>query len=254
MAIAAKLDELGMAAWIALMILAFIFWWPLGLAILAFLIGSGRMGCMGCWKRRCRPLAQRGAREGGRRNGGGSRHRAAITPSTSTAPRRCGGSKRSSASSASSSTGCASPRTRPSSTSSWPSVVRVRRLRRRPLRRRAEPPVASACVAAVRLERAAVFCWRCLEAARFAPRFIDQERDGVLQRTKNKAQRIGIRNTRMTVSPSSRASATGTCPTASKAPRRAGSRCRWRWDKPEQPECAGEARCRSLIDGVGHGD
>jgi hypothetical protein len=28
-----------------LMILAFIWWWPLGLVILAFMIGSGRMGC-----------------------------------------------------------------------------------------------------------------------------------------------------------------------------------------------------------------
>jgi hypothetical protein len=50
MAITAKLDELGMGAWIALMIVSFIFWWPLGLATLAFLIGSGRMGRMGCWK------------------------------------------------------------------------------------------------------------------------------------------------------------------------------------------------------------
>lgn len=40
-----KLDELGKPAWIALMILGFIIWWPLGLAMLAFLIGSGRMGC-----------------------------------------------------------------------------------------------------------------------------------------------------------------------------------------------------------------
>jgi hypothetical protein len=48
MAITAKLDEWGMGAWIALMIVSFIFWWPLGLAILAFLIGSGRMAC---WKR-----------------------------------------------------------------------------------------------------------------------------------------------------------------------------------------------------------
>jgi len=45
MAIAAKLDEFGKPAWIILMILAFVWWWPLGLAILAFLIGSGRMGC-----------------------------------------------------------------------------------------------------------------------------------------------------------------------------------------------------------------
>jgi hypothetical protein len=45
MPIAAKLDEFGKPAWIVLMILAFVWWWPLGLAILAFLIGSGRMGC-----------------------------------------------------------------------------------------------------------------------------------------------------------------------------------------------------------------
>jgi uncharacterized protein DUF2852 len=40
----AKLDDLGKPAWIALTILGFIYWWPIGLAILAFLIGSGRMG------------------------------------------------------------------------------------------------------------------------------------------------------------------------------------------------------------------
>ena len=45
MPITAKLDELGRPAWIALMILGFVIWWPVGLATLAFLIGSGRMGC-----------------------------------------------------------------------------------------------------------------------------------------------------------------------------------------------------------------
>jgi hypothetical protein len=45
MPIAAKLDEFGKPAWIALMILGFMVWWPLGLCILAFIIGSGRMGC-----------------------------------------------------------------------------------------------------------------------------------------------------------------------------------------------------------------
>ena len=45
MPIVAKLDELGRPAWIALMILGFIAWWPVGLAILAYIIGSGRMGC-----------------------------------------------------------------------------------------------------------------------------------------------------------------------------------------------------------------
>jgi hypothetical protein len=47
MPIVAKLDELGKPAWIALMILGFCIWWPLGLATLAFIIGSGRMSC---WK------------------------------------------------------------------------------------------------------------------------------------------------------------------------------------------------------------
>ena len=45
MAIAAKLDEMGKPAWIAAVILGFITFWPVGLATLAFLIWSGRMGC-----------------------------------------------------------------------------------------------------------------------------------------------------------------------------------------------------------------
>ena len=45
MPITAKLDEFGKPAWIALIILGFMAWWPLGLGILAFTIGSGRMGC-----------------------------------------------------------------------------------------------------------------------------------------------------------------------------------------------------------------
>jgi hypothetical protein len=45
MPITAKLDEFGKPAWIALMVLGFMVWWPVGLVILAFTIGSGRMGC-----------------------------------------------------------------------------------------------------------------------------------------------------------------------------------------------------------------
>jgi hypothetical protein len=45
MPITAKIDEFGKPAWIALMVLGFCVWWPLGLATLAFAIGSGRMGC-----------------------------------------------------------------------------------------------------------------------------------------------------------------------------------------------------------------
>jgi len=43
--VAAKIDELGKPAWIALIILGFIVWWPLGLATLAYSIWSRRMGC-----------------------------------------------------------------------------------------------------------------------------------------------------------------------------------------------------------------
>jgi hypothetical protein len=45
MGIVQRLDEYGKPAWITLMVLSFIFAWPVGLAILAFLIGSRRMGC-----------------------------------------------------------------------------------------------------------------------------------------------------------------------------------------------------------------
>ena len=45
MPITAKLDEFGKPAWIALTVLGFMVWWPVGLATLAFTIGSGRMGC-----------------------------------------------------------------------------------------------------------------------------------------------------------------------------------------------------------------
>lgn len=48
-----KIDGLGKGAWIAAMILGFVFFWPLGLAILLFLIWSGRMGCKGRhWRER----------------------------------------------------------------------------------------------------------------------------------------------------------------------------------------------------------
>ncbi len=45
MPITAKIDEFGKPAWIALIVLGFWAWWPLGLAMLAFTIWSGRMGC-----------------------------------------------------------------------------------------------------------------------------------------------------------------------------------------------------------------
>jgi Protein of unknown function (DUF2852) len=41
-----RIDDFGRPAWIALMVLGFIVFWPIGLAILAYIIWSGRM--MGC--------------------------------------------------------------------------------------------------------------------------------------------------------------------------------------------------------------
>ena len=42
-----KLDDHGKAAWIAVLVFSFIVFWPAGLALLAYLIWSGRMGCWG---------------------------------------------------------------------------------------------------------------------------------------------------------------------------------------------------------------
>ena len=110
--------------WIVLMILGFIFWWPVGLAFLAFMIWSRAWVATGSdrWHRKMERMEEKMGRMRERMGGSAASvsPRAATTRSTSTAPRRCAGSKRSSASSATSSTGCASPRTRPSSTSSWP--------------------------------------------------------------------------------------------------------------------------------------
>jgi hypothetical protein len=50
LAVIARIDDLGKPAWLVLMVLGFIVYWPIGLAILAYIIWSGRMwsGPMGC--------------------------------------------------------------------------------------------------------------------------------------------------------------------------------------------------------------
>ena len=45
MGFAARMDDYGRPAWIGLLVLTFILCWPVGLALLAYLIWSGRMGC-----------------------------------------------------------------------------------------------------------------------------------------------------------------------------------------------------------------
>jgi hypothetical protein len=44
-ALAAQLDDIGKPAWIGLTVASFILFWPLGLVLLGYLIGSGRMAC-----------------------------------------------------------------------------------------------------------------------------------------------------------------------------------------------------------------
>ena len=43
--VAERLDEIGKPVWSALMVLGFALFWPVGLALLAFLLWSGRWGC-----------------------------------------------------------------------------------------------------------------------------------------------------------------------------------------------------------------
>jgi hypothetical protein len=64
MNLAAHLDDIGKPAWIGLTIVSFILFWPLGLVVLGYLIGSGRMTCWAHgsgdrWQRRMERMQQR---------------------------------------------------------------------------------------------------------------------------------------------------------------------------------------------------
>jgi len=64
MNLAAHLDDIGKPAWIGLTIVSFILFWPLGLVVLGYLIGSGRMACWAHgngdrWQRRMERMQQR---------------------------------------------------------------------------------------------------------------------------------------------------------------------------------------------------
>lgn len=62
MSIAARLEELPTPIWIALAILGFVLWWPSGLAVLAYMLWSGRMRCcqfgFGRWNERTHDVGQ----------------------------------------------------------------------------------------------------------------------------------------------------------------------------------------------------
>jgi hypothetical protein len=82
MTIAAHLDDIGKPAWIGLMIVSFILWWPLGLVVLGYLVGSGRMTCWAHgggerWQRRMERMRERMERMQGaaERWGGAGRYR-----------------------------------------------------------------------------------------------------------------------------------------------------------------------------------
>lgn len=56
------LDSKGRPAWIATMVLGFVFVWPVGLAILFYMLWSGRMRCgKGGWSRKYRKCGRAGA-------------------------------------------------------------------------------------------------------------------------------------------------------------------------------------------------
>ena len=40
-----RIDDFGRPGWIAITVLSFIIFWPIGFVVLGFLLGSGRMGC-----------------------------------------------------------------------------------------------------------------------------------------------------------------------------------------------------------------
>ena len=40
-----RIDDFGRTGWIAVTVLSFMLFWPVGLVVLGFLYGSGRMGC-----------------------------------------------------------------------------------------------------------------------------------------------------------------------------------------------------------------
>ena len=82
-ALVAQLDDIGKPAWIALTVVSFILFWPLGLLLLGFLIGSGRMACWSHgsadrWQRRMERMQQRMERmQGAAERWGGYGYRAA---------------------------------------------------------------------------------------------------------------------------------------------------------------------------------
>jgi len=58
-AVAAKIDELGKVGWLGLAIASFILWWPVGLLVTIYIIGSGRMSYWSCGRGRAEKKMER---------------------------------------------------------------------------------------------------------------------------------------------------------------------------------------------------
>jgi hypothetical protein len=136
---------------IVLIVLGFIIWWPVGLALLFFTLGSRKMGCWdrhGRFENKMERMQYKMERMRNRmerspasdRASASARRPRATAPSTNIASKPCAASRKNSTSSRTSSIVCVTPRTRKSSTSSWRSTARSRPRHRITISRRANSP------------------------------------------------------------------------------------------------------------------
>ena len=84
--VVARIDDFGRPAWIALMVVSFIVFWPLGLAILAYLLWSGRMACgrhgdVDAWREKAAERWERKRERWEQRMGAWGRGGAGLRPS-----------------------------------------------------------------------------------------------------------------------------------------------------------------------------
>jgi hypothetical protein len=101
------LDERGKGAWIAAMVLGFIVFWPIGLALLAYMIWGKQMFGKSCKSNACRATAYGNFRSSG--NSAFDAYKAETLKRLEDEQEAFPTSW----------TGCARPRTRPNSTPSW---------------------------------------------------------------------------------------------------------------------------------------
>ena len=140
------LDSPWHPGWIAVTVLGFIIWWPIGLALLFFTLGSRKMGCWSHqdrWSNKMERMQYKMERMRNRMERRGFPLRFAVErqPRLRRIPHGDAAAPRGRAEGVSrnSSIACVTPRTRKSSTSSWRSIAPVRH--RRPLTASPRPDV-----------------------------------------------------------------------------------------------------------------